>query len=191
MKCVQYRRINIVGAPGSGTTTLGRALSARIGYHFADADSFYWKASVPPFREKYDPDIRLARLLAELAASQASIVAGSVCGWGEELESSFDLAIFLSLPTELRLKRIVAREMSLFGRADPAFLEWAAQYDEGRLPGRSRARHEAWLESRQCRVLRFEGDQDIDDRVREIVEVTAAGAFGLRGIGSPGEQDMP
>jgi adenylate kinase family enzyme len=174
MKGVLYRRINIVGAPGSGTTTLGRALSARVGYHFADADSFYWKDSVPPFREKFDPDIRLARLLAELAASQPSIVAGSVCGWGEELEDSFDLVIFLSLSTELRLKRIMAREMSLFGRVDPAFLKWAKQYDQGRLPGRSRAKHEAWLESRRCRVLRFEGDQDIDERVREIAEVFAS-----------------
>lgn len=173
MNSAPYRRINVVGAPGSGTTTLGRALSAQLGFSFADADSFYWKPTVPPFKEKYDPEARLNMLRAELAASHASIVSGSVCGWGSELEDAFDLVIFLSLPTDLRLQRIEAREISLFGRADPAFLAWSAQYEQGELPGRSRARHEAWLKSRRCRVLRFEQDQSIEERVQEIIELTS------------------
>ncbi|MGF6645754.1 uridine kinase [Paraburkholderia sp. GAS33] len=165
-----YRRINIVGAAGSGTTTLGRALAMRLGFNFVDADSFYWKPTVPPFKEKYDPERRLTMLLDEIEACDASVLSGSVCGWGSELENSFDLVIFLSLPTALRLQRIEAREMSLFGGADPAFLAWAAQYEEGKLPGRSRARHEAWLESRMCRVLRFDEDQAVDTRVEQIVD---------------------
>ena len=134
MNSAPYRRINIVGAPGSGSTTLGRALSAKLGFSFVDADSFYWKPTTPPFKEKNDPDARLTMLLGELGASHASIVSGSVCGWGAQLEDSFDLVIFLSLPTELRLQRIEAREISLFGGADPVFLAWAAQYEEGKLP---------------------------------------------------------
>lgn len=170
MNSFPYRRINIVGAPGSGTTTLGRALAARLDFLFADADDYYWKPTVPPFTEKHEPEARLKRLLGELRQTRASVVAGSVCGWGAELEDSFDLVIFLSLPTELRLQRIEVREAVLFGAANPAFLAWAAQYEDGKLPGRSRARHEAWLQSRQCRVLRFEGDQATDARVRQIVE---------------------
>ncbi|MFP6560009.1 hypothetical protein WJ542_17160 [Paraburkholderia sp. B3] len=92
-------------------------------------------------------------------------------GTGSELEDAFDLVIFLSLPTDLRLQRIEAREISLFGCADPAFMAWSAQYEQGQLPGRSRARHEAWLKSRRCRVLRFEQDQAIEDRVQEIIEL--------------------
>ncbi|WP_322013529.1 hypothetical protein [Paraburkholderia sp. J12] len=38
-------------------------------------------------------------------------------------------------------------------------------------PGRSRARHEAWLASRLCCVLRFDEDQAIDARVEQIVEL--------------------
>ncbi|WP_322052968.1 P-loop NTPase family protein [Paraburkholderia bannensis] len=176
MTTIPYRRINVVGAPGSGSTTLGRALSVQLGFSFADADSFYWKPTVPPFKEKYDPDVRLEMLLAELASSDASIVSGSVCGWGGELEDAFDLIIFLSLPTDLRLRRIEAREISLFGRADPAFMAWSAQYEQGELPGRSRARHEAWLKTRLCRVLRFEQDQAIEDRVHEVIKLIEAAA---------------
>ncbi len=170
MNSLQCSRINIVGAPGSGCTTLGQALSVQLGIRFVDADSFYWKPTTPPFTEKYDVHIRLSMLLAELSVSEASVLAGSVCGWGPELEDSFDLVVFLSLPTQLRLQRIEVRETTLFGGANPDFLAWAAQYEEGRLPGRSRARHEAWLQSRRCPVLRLEGDQTIQDRVEQVIK---------------------
>lgn len=164
-----YRRINIVGAPGSGTSTLGRALSSRLGYQFFDADDFYWQPTTPPFKQKYTPDVRLAGLLDAVSRHEATVVSGSVCGWGDELEDAFDLVIFLSLPTALRLERIRARELAWFGHADPAFLAWAGQYEQGSLPGRSRARHEAWLSGRHCRVLRFEADVNVEDRVGEVI----------------------
>jgi hypothetical protein len=171
MNSFAYRRINIVGASGSGTTTLGRALATRLGLKFSDADRFDWKPTLLPFTAKYDPDARLTMLLAELEAFPASIVAGSVCGWGAELENGFDLVIFLSLPTKLRLQRIEARDVSLFGAVDPGHLARAAQYEEGKLPGHNRMRHEAWLLNRPCRVLRFEEDQAVDARVEHIIEL--------------------
>lgn len=167
------QRINIVGASGSGTSTLGRALAAHTGLVFADADDFYWKPSDPPFQHKVDAAERLQRLLNHLALHSGSIVSGSVCGWGDALEDSFDLVIFLSLPTDLRLARIEAREIARFGHANPDFLAWSAQYEQGLLPGRSRARHDAWLESRTCRVLRFEGDIEVDKRVAQIFNLCA------------------
>lgn len=169
-----YRHINIVGAPGSGTTTLGRALAARLGLGFADADDFYWKPTDPPFQEKFDADLRLKMILAYLRRFDGTVVSGSVCGWGAKLENSFDLVVFLSLPTTLRLQRIQAREIALFGGARPAFLAWAAQYDEGRLPGRSRSRHEAWLANRQCRVLQYDGEQGVQQRIEHIMEAVSA-----------------
>ena len=30
-------------------------MAMRLGFNFVDADSFYWKPTVPPFKEKYDP----------------------------------------------------------------------------------------------------------------------------------------
>jgi adenylate kinase family enzyme len=42
-------RVLITGASGSGTTTLGRALAARLGFAFLDADDYYWLPSDLPF----------------------------------------------------------------------------------------------------------------------------------------------
>ncbi|MCB5185326.1 AAA family ATPase [Methylobacillus gramineus] len=165
-----FRRINVVGAPGSGTTTLGRALAARLGFGFADADDFYWKPTTPPYTDKYEVDFRLQSSLDFIANQEASVISGSVCGWGDALENSFDLIIFLSLPTPLRLERIEAREVERFGKAKPEFMRWAGQYDEGKLPGRSRQRHETWLATRQCIVTRFDTDQAIDQRIEHILD---------------------
>jgi hypothetical protein len=54
------------------------------------------------------------------------------------------------------------------GHADPAFLEWAGQYDEGRLPGRNRRMHETWLAGRTCPILRIDGDLSIADRLARV-----------------------
>ena len=89
-------------------------------------------------------------------------------GWGQPLESEFDLVVFLYLPVELRLERLERREVKRFGQAKPEFLAWAAQYDEGGVPGRSLARHHEWLSALTCTVLKLEGDMSVTDRVRQI-----------------------
>jgi hypothetical protein len=53
------------------------------------------------------------------------------------LEESLSLVVFLTVPAEIRVARLGERELRRFGRVDPAFFAWAAQYDEGRLDGRS------------------------------------------------------
>ena len=41
--------IHILGASGSGTSTLAKAISLRHGHRFLDTDDFYWKPTDPPF----------------------------------------------------------------------------------------------------------------------------------------------
>ena len=42
-------RILITGAAGSGTTTLGRALAAKLGCAHEDTDTYYWVPTDPPY----------------------------------------------------------------------------------------------------------------------------------------------
>jgi len=163
-------RVLVIGASGSGTTTLGRALSAQLGISFFDADDYYWLQTDPPFKEKRDIAARLSLLLADLRKAPSAIVAGSVMGWGAELEDSFSLIVFLTLDAEIRVARLREREIAQLGRADEEFLEWAAQYEEGRMSGRNRARHEKWLSERSCSVLRLEGDLTVAERVAPVIK---------------------
>jgi adenylate kinase family enzyme len=156
-------RILVTGAAGSGTSTLGRAVAAAIDASFVDADDLYWLPTHPPFKEKRDPDHRAALLRERLTTAGPVVVAGSIYGWGAELEDAFDLVVFLFAPAPVRVERLRKRELQQLGRVDEAFIAWAAQYDEGTLPGRSLARHLAWLDSRPCPVLRLSGTDSIEN----------------------------
>ncbi|MEJ7602223.1 MAG: AAA family ATPase [Kofleriaceae bacterium] len=162
-------RILVTGASGSGTTTLGRALSAELGWPVFDADHYYWLASDPPFQHKRDPGERLITFQRELERAPDAIVSGSIMNWGSVLEDSFELIVFLTLAAELRVARLEVRERETLGRVDHAFLEWAAQYDDGPPSGRSRARHEAWLAARAAHVLRIDGETSVAERVRRVL----------------------
>lgn len=43
------------------------------------------------------------------------ILSGSLVSWGKEWESSFDLAIFIRLDNEVRMKRLLKTEQEQYG----------------------------------------------------------------------------
>jgi adenylate kinase family enzyme len=161
-------RVLILGASGTGTTTLGRAVGNDLSFRVFDTDDYYWLPSTPPFQRKQDPEVRLATLIQDLKVTSRAIISGSILNWGARLEDSLSLIVFLTVPTAVRIARLEMREMRLYGRVDPEFLAWAAQYDEGKMSGRSREKHEQWLSQRACPVLRIEGDTSTVDRVRRV-----------------------
>lgn len=161
-------RVLITGASGSGTTTLGGALASSIGGVFFDADDFYWMPTDPPFTEKRNRDLRSSLFSDALRSHPRIVVAGSIMGWGRELEDAFDLVVFLQLETSIRVARLREREMRAYGRVDPAFIEWATRYDVGPPTGRSLKKHENWLASRKCPVVRIDGDLTTEERLARI-----------------------
>lgn len=160
--------VHITGASGSGTSTVGKALAAELGGTFLEADDIFWRPSDPPFQAKRSAEERRALLLAAFSRSPVAVLSGSVSAWGVEIEDAFDFVVFLYVDTALRLERLREREFRLFGKANPAFLEWAAQYDEGPPEGRSLARQRAWLSARRCPVLHLEGDLSTQARLARI-----------------------
>ncbi|RYD72729.1 MAG: hypothetical protein EOP84_22670 [Verrucomicrobiaceae bacterium] len=108
-------------------------------------------------------------LLSDLSSCKGSVLSGSVVRWGDALEASFDLVIFLYVPHELRMARLLRREIELFGAPKPEFMQWAARYDTGDLNVRSRALHEMWLATLRCPVIRLEGDLTTDQQIESIL----------------------
>lgn len=165
-------RLHITGASGSGTSTLGHALSTHLGITHFDTDDFYWQPSDPPYTVKRTISARLRLLNVAFAAPGSWVLSGSIGHWGAPLIPQFDLVIFLSVPTPVRMERLRRREAERYGsriehggdrhEASTAFLEWAADYETGLSQGRSRDMHEAWLKALPCPVLRLEGDRPIE-----------------------------
>lgn len=170
------RRIHIMGASGSGTSTLGRALAERLPHVHLDSDDYFWAHK---FTKQTDKTERLAAIKQDLLHAGPWILSGAVCGWGDELRSYFDLVIFLWIPPELRLERLKSREYERYGQdilpggskfADvQVFLEWAALYDTAGIEVRSRTLHEQWMAELDCPVLRLTGDMPVDERVDAVL----------------------
>ncbi len=96
-------RIHIMGASGAGVTTLGRTLANALAFPHHDTDDYYWRPTTPPYREMRPSADRL-RLMEELFLGRLDwVLSGSLDGWGDSIVPLFDLVIFLSAPTEVRL----------------------------------------------------------------------------------------
>lgn len=152
-----------MGASGTGVTTLGRALADALAIPHHDTEDYFWQPTIPPYQIKREPAERL-RLMQEVFLPRADwVLSGSLEGWGDPVVPHFDLVVFLSTLTELRLQRLRAREATHFGAAAVApggwrhreteeFVEWASHYDIGDREGRSLAKHQAWLAALPCPV---------------------------------------
>jgi uridine kinase len=163
-------RILVTGAAGSGTSTLAAALARRAGGTAIEADDLYWLPTTPPYRERRVASARHALAREALTAPGLRIMAGSVMGWGADIEDAFDLIVFLRVPTALRLQRLREREMRRFGPVDEAFLAWAADYDTGTVEGRDLASHLAWLDARVTAPLTLAGEVSVDEAVARVLE---------------------
>ncbi|MBB4510881.1 adenylate kinase family enzyme [Rhizobium leguminosarum] len=182
--------IHVMGASGSGTTSLGRALAERLDIAHLDTDDFFWLSTDPPFTTPRDADRRIGLLLDEVARHEGWILSGSALKWGRPLEPLYDLIVFLRIDPELRMARIRARETARYGnRIRPGgdmaaksgeFLEWAASYDTAGPERRSLAAHEQWLETQTAAVLRLDSSLDIDDLAVEVLLHPALAAGAVR-----------
>lgn len=105
-------RIHIFGASGAGSTTQGEDLSAELNIPYFDTDHYFWET---PFTVKRSAEERNAMLKADLAKHESLIVGGSLVSWGDEWLKTFDLAVFLYVPPDIRLERLRERELERYG----------------------------------------------------------------------------
>ena len=50
------------------------------------------------------------------------------------------------------------------------FLDWASHYDDGTREGRNLKRHQAWLATLKCPVVRLDGTRSVPELVKEVCQ---------------------
>ncbi|SLM49863.1 conserved protein of unknown function [Nitrospira japonica] len=171
----------MMGGSGTGVTTLGLSVATRLKCACLDTEDFYWLPTTPPYREKRPVEDRIILIREKLESVQSSgcVLSGSLDGWGDPLIPLFDAVVFLAAPVHVRIERLRWREKERFGTEalapggaihdqHEAFMEWAAAYDAGTMPGRSLPRHEQWLKRLPCPVRRLDGTKTIDELVQSV-----------------------
>ena len=173
--------IHIYGASGSGTTTLGKRLSERLGYTFMDTDDYFWLPTDPPYREKRPVEERIALMRHDLDAAEHAVISGSLVGWGDVLMPYFTLAVRVVTEQDIRIRRLRRREREHFGmRILPGgdmheehekFIAWASKYDTGGTDMRSRAEHDLWEKLLPCRRIVVDGVADLEKNCERVEEM--------------------
>lgn len=171
-------KIHILGASGSGTTTLAKLIEKEFGYKHLDTDDFFWEKTDPPFQVKRSELERVNLILIEFESTEKVVLSGSLCSWGNKLIPYFDLVIELNISCETRIERIQKREFERFGnrileggdmyKQHFDFIEWAKSFDTGTEDHRSRKQHDKWLEKIECKKLVFTDYDSIDCVIAEI-----------------------
>jgi adenylate kinase family enzyme len=174
-------RIHILGASGSGTTTLAAALAGSLGVAHVDSDRFFWLPTDPPFTTARPDAARQALAAAALPADGDWVWSGSAVKWGGDFAASLDLIVFLRLDQATRMQRLRAREGERYGErvaeggdmaaTSAAFLAWAARYDEAGPEQRSLAAHEDWLARQRAPILRLDSAAAVAELVGSVVAV--------------------
>jgi adenylate kinase family enzyme len=105
-KPFNYKRIAIIGAAGSGKTTLGRALSKRLGLPLIELDALYWEpdwtpAFVMDFRERVE----------QTTAATAWIADGNYHTSRDIVWARAEALIWLDYGLWLSLGRVLRRTM--------------------------------------------------------------------------------
>jgi gluconokinase len=130
MNCAPQHLV-VMGAAGSGKTTIGRALAARLGYELADADDFHAESSVAKMARGEpltDDDRRpwlqtLARWIASRdAGGRSSVLACSALKrrYRDELRAAAPRRVsfvFLAVPSHALRERLRERTEH-FARSD-------------------------------------------------------------------------
>lgn len=172
-------KILLFGASGSGTTTLGKEIAKRTDFKHLDADDYYWKKTCPPFQEKIPLAVRNENLKTDFKKIKHAVVSGSLLRWGKEWETAFDWAIFIRLENAIRMERLKKRETARYGEKlltdkkiqqhSRAFLTWADQYENPSFDGRSLKLHNHWIGLLDCKVLRLNGEDELNANVEKVL----------------------
>ena len=173
-------KILVIGASGSGTTTLGSEIEKQTGFKHLDLDNYYWVKTDPPFQKKIPLSKRNNNLKVDFEAFDNVVVSGSIISWGQEWESAFDLVIFIRLENTERFVRLKKREAERYGdklstdqkikKNSKEFLEWAMQYENPNFNGRSLKSHKAWLSLLNCKVLQLNGKTELSNNVEKVLD---------------------
>jgi adenylate kinase family enzyme len=164
-------KIQIIGASGTGKSTLAEYLSAKTGVYWIDTDKYLWKDRL--FTENHALEDRIRMYRNDTAAYPDYIVSGSVHSWLPEGFSNRELLVLLTMDEDARMKRLYDREYARFGHdmlpggdhfeLTREFLDWCKTYTTADAYAvNSLACHQRLLREASCSTLVLNADQSVE-----------------------------
>ncbi len=178
------KTILVFGAPGAGTTAVGKAISRSYGYDLLDVERYIWLGTDPPYSHRRDKKDTVRILKRDIIHSEKSVITGDIAGWGDVLLPLIDAVVWVDTDPIAREKRIRRKMYDLYGNRILAGGDMYSLYseiqerargydgDESNVP--NRRYHEEWAGGLDCRLVCVEGIltlAEILGRISEEIEL--------------------
>lgn len=163
--------IIIFGANGSGKTTLGRELARVLKYKHMDIEDYYFHKSDVPYSNPRSREDCIKLMLADIEKYHSFVISAVNGDFGDEITSMYDLAIFLTAPSEIRIERIKYRAYEQYGervcKGGDMYKQELKFYDF--VASRSLTPMEQWAKTLACPVVQLDGTQPVEELIRYIL----------------------
>lgn len=162
--------IIICGLNGCGKTTTGRLVAERLCFKRMDVEDYYFLDSEVPFSVSRTKDEVRELMWADIQLHKSYVLSSVGCDWGEKIENTYALAVFLTAPKETRMARIDHREIVRFG---DRVLEGGDMYEQQKrfrqfVSGRSEEPYREQIKKLPCPVLELDSTQPLEEIVEKI-----------------------
>jgi adenylate kinase family enzyme/GNAT superfamily N-acetyltransferase len=169
--------ILVCGLNGAGKTTLARELALLLGYKHMDIEDYYFLPSEIPYTRSRTQEECIPLMLADMDKHTNFVLSAVIGDFGNEIIKRFDLAVIIDAPLDVRMARVLKRDIDRFGNR---VLEGGDLYEQqmrfrNKVAARPADYAEQWAKTLACPVLRIDGTRDYHDTAREIAEYLKGG----------------
>jgi adenylate kinase family enzyme len=169
--------ILVCGLNGAGKTTFARELARLLGYKHMDIEDYYFLPSDIPYSRSRTQQECILLMLAGMEQHLNFVLSAVIGDFGDELIKRFDLAVIIDAPLDVRMARVLKRDIDRFGNR---VLEGGDFYEQqkrfhNKVAARPADYTEQWVKTLSCPVIRIDGTRDYHDTAREIAEYIKEG----------------
>ena len=165
--------IIVCGLNGSGKTELGKALAKKLHYYFIDNEDLYFpKTNSRYMYESPRTDEEVEQILLNEIAKHENFVLASVKSAFESVTPNLKLAVVVSAPVEIRIKRIWTHSFEKFG---DRMLPGGDLYEQERefleLAGKRTVEYaEDWLKDFNGKIVRVDSTHGVGKCIKDILK---------------------
>jgi len=166
------RGIIVFGANASGKSTVGRELARILNFKYMRHQDYHFEETEIPYTVERSREDCLSLLLADMEKHGSFVLSAVTGDLGGTIPQYYELAVYVSAPHELRMKRL---EQRAYERHGERIREGGDMYEQHLkfvdfVASRPQSRIEQWAETLTCPIIHIDGTEDWHTNAAYVAE---------------------